>query len=110
MTMSETELAHLASPLVAIDSVNPALVPGGAGEREIASFVAGWLDRAGLTVETVASPPGRPSVIGIATAVLGPGGEGEHAEVEWVDLGDIGACAEIYLEVARRMCAPETRP
>ena len=37
-----SSLGELAAALVAIDSVNPALVPGGAGEREIASFVADW--------------------------------------------------------------------
>jgi hypothetical protein len=35
---------------VAIDSVNPALVPGGAGEAEIAAFVAGWLAERDLDV------------------------------------------------------------
>jgi acetylornithine deacetylase/succinyl-diaminopimelate desuccinylase-like protein len=37
------ELTELARRLVSIDSVNPDLVPGGAGEREIAKFVADWL-------------------------------------------------------------------
>jgi acetylornithine deacetylase/succinyl-diaminopimelate desuccinylase-like protein len=37
------ELTELARRLVSIDSVNPDLVPGGAGEREIAEFVADWL-------------------------------------------------------------------
>src|SRR5919107_3429390 len=57
---------RLVADLVAIDSVNPALVPGGAGETEIARFVAGWLERAGLEVELVEPAPGRPSVIGVA--------------------------------------------
>jgi len=47
------ELTELARRLVSIDSVNPDLVPGGAGEREIAQFVADWLRGAGLEVETV---------------------------------------------------------
>ena len=33
------DVAGLLSDLVAIDSVNPSLVPGGAGEGEIAAFV-----------------------------------------------------------------------
>jgi acetylornithine deacetylase len=45
------ELTDLASRLVAIDSVNPDLVPGGAGETEVARFVAGWLEDAGLEVQ-----------------------------------------------------------
>ena len=34
------EAARLLADLVAIDSVNPALVPGAAGEREIATYAA----------------------------------------------------------------------
>jgi acetylornithine deacetylase len=56
----------LLAELVAIDSVNPALVAGGAGEARIAAFVAGWLEHEGLEVEVVDDPPGRPSVVGIA--------------------------------------------
>src|SRR6476646_2556659 len=36
-------LRELVAELVAIDSVNPRLVPGCAGELEIARFIAGWL-------------------------------------------------------------------
>src|SRR4051794_23585593 len=62
-------LDGLVADLVAIDSVNPDLVPGGAGEREIAAFVAAWLGDAGLDVvvaEATRSHPPRPSVVGIA--------------------------------------------
>jgi acetylornithine deacetylase/succinyl-diaminopimelate desuccinylase-like protein len=55
------ELIELTSRLVAIDSVNPALVPGGNGEREIALFVAAWCTEHGLEVEVVGDA--RPSVI-----------------------------------------------
>jgi acetylornithine deacetylase len=57
------DLVDLLSRLVAIDSVNPSLVPGGAGEAEIAGFIAGWARSAGLEVETLEATPGRPSVI-----------------------------------------------
>jgi acetylornithine deacetylase len=57
---------ELLGTLVAIDSVNPALVPGGAGEAEIAAFVAGWLREAGLEVELDEAAPGRPSVVAVA--------------------------------------------
>ena len=53
----------LAASLVAIDSVNPSLVPGGAGESEIAAFVAAWARDAGLEAELLESTPGRPSVV-----------------------------------------------
>ncbi len=44
-------LRELAAALVAIDSANPALVPGGAGEHAIASFVAEWCLGRGFEVE-----------------------------------------------------------
>jgi len=53
----------LLSQLVAIDSVNPSLVPGGAGEREIAAFVSGWAQDAGLEADVLEQTPGRPSVV-----------------------------------------------
>lgn len=56
--------ADLVAAVVAIDSVNPNLVPGAAGEEEIAGFVADWLRDAGLAVELVESIRGRPSVVG----------------------------------------------
>jgi len=53
---------ELAQRLVATDSVNPALVPDGAGERAAAQVVAEWCDAHGLEVELV-GPGDRPSVI-----------------------------------------------
>jgi acetylornithine deacetylase len=64
--ISPTAVERLVADLVAIDSVNPALVPGGAGEEEVAAFVARWLADAGLEVEVVEAGPGRPSVVGTA--------------------------------------------
>ena len=45
---SLSDAIDLLSALVSIDSINPSLVPGAAGESEIARFVAGWLADAGL--------------------------------------------------------------
>ena len=59
-----SELATVLADLVRIDSVNPGLVPGGAGEAEIARYVAGWLERAGVDVAMQETAPGRPNVIG----------------------------------------------
>jgi len=56
-------LATLAR-LIRINSVNPTLVPGGAGEAEIAAFVAGALAELGMEVDTVEPEPGRISVLG----------------------------------------------
>lgn len=61
-----SEVAELVSQLVAIDSVNPDLVPGGRGEHQIAHAVADWLDRAGLDVTLDDVVPGRPNVVAVA--------------------------------------------
>ena len=57
MTADIDDLPELVSSLVSIDSVNPSLVEGGAGERAIAEFVSAWATEAGLSVETVAGDP-----------------------------------------------------
>lgn len=59
----ERDVVELLTRLVEIDSVNPSLVPGAAGEGEIAGFVADWARRAGLRTEVVEETPGRPSVV-----------------------------------------------
>ena len=58
--------AELAAQLVAIDSVNPTLVPTGGGEAAVAAVFAEWLERAGLEVHVEEVAPGRPNVVGIA--------------------------------------------
>ncbi|MHB2166789.1 M20/M25/M40 family metallo-hydrolase [Alsobacter sp. R-9] len=57
---------ELLARLVAIDSVNPDLVPGARGEAAIARFCAEWLDARGFEVHLVEEVAGRPSVVGIA--------------------------------------------
>jgi acetylornithine deacetylase len=66
-----SSLTDLTADLVRIESVNPDLVPGGAGEREIARFVASWLEGAGLDVETEEVAAGRFNVVGIARGAGG---------------------------------------
>jgi acetylornithine deacetylase len=63
MAAMRDAVIDLTSRLVAIDSVNPSLVPGGAGEGEIAAFVAGWAREAGLEAELLEATPGRPTVL-----------------------------------------------
>jgi acetylornithine deacetylase/succinyl-diaminopimelate desuccinylase-like protein len=53
----------LLDALVRIDSVNPGLDPAGAGEAQLAGYVAEWGQRAGLSVQMVEGTAGRPSVI-----------------------------------------------
>jgi acetylornithine deacetylase len=65
------DITELTRQLVAIDSVNPDLVPGGNGEAEIAAFVARWARERGLDVEVVEPVPGRPSVLATARGTGG---------------------------------------
>jgi acetylornithine deacetylase len=64
--VTERDLVELLSALVRIDSINPDLVAGAAGEGEIARFVAGWLEDAGLEVEVEEVAPGRYNAVGIS--------------------------------------------
>lgn len=56
---------RLLEDLVAIDSVNPSLVPGARGEGEIARRIAAECVSAGLMVDIVEVEPGRPNVVGV---------------------------------------------
>jgi acetylornithine deacetylase len=51
--------------LVSIDSVNPALVAGAAGEQAIARRIAAELTMIGLDVHVTEVAPGRPNVVGV---------------------------------------------
>ena len=66
-----SDLVALLSDLVAIDSVNPQLVPGGAGEGEIARAIGEWSRAAGLETEVLEATPGRPSVLARARGTGG---------------------------------------
>ncbi len=56
----------LARQLIAIDSVNPTLVPAAAGESTIAGFCAEWCQSHGFEVIRLESTPGRPSIVAIS--------------------------------------------
>ena len=62
----------------------------GAGEPVGESF---WADSA-LIAEIL-----------IPTVLFGPGGDGAHANVEWVSVGDVERCAAVFLSVAAEFCA-----
>lgn len=51
--------------LVAIDSVNPSLVAGGAGEARVAGHIAEVCRAAGLVVHASEAAPGRPNVVAV---------------------------------------------
>jgi acetylornithine deacetylase len=97
MNVELTEARELLEQLVAIDSVNPTLVAGGAGEAEIARFVAAWLERRGVEVEYQELADGRANVIG---RVRGRGGGRTlllNAHMDTVALagGDAGLVARV---------------
>jgi len=56
---------RLLRELVAVDSVNPTLVRGAAGEAEIAALIAAEMRRGGLDVSIEAVTHGRPNVVGV---------------------------------------------
>src|SRR5688572_15857615 len=51
--------------LIAIDSVNPSLVPGGAGEGEIAQYIVSRLRAMRIDAVIQEAAPGRPNVIAV---------------------------------------------
>jgi len=61
-------LRTLLRDLVAINSVNPGLVPGARGEKEAAEFLARFLEQHGIPAELQEAAHGRPNVV----AWLGP--------------------------------------
>ena len=63
VTFMNQDVIRLLEELVAIDSVNPSLVRGAAGEAQIAAFVSEWATGQGLGAEVLDVPPGRPSVL-----------------------------------------------
>lgn len=55
---------QLLKDLIAVNSINPSLVPGAAGEAAVARTIAEAMRGMGLTVETHDVAPGRPNVVG----------------------------------------------
>ena len=64
MTIDRSYLTKTLSDLVRINSINPVLVPGGAGEAEVAGYVSRSLAGCGLLVTSYEPDPGRVSVVG----------------------------------------------
>ncbi len=60
---SDQDVSSLLMGLVGINSINPSLVAGAAGESGIAEYVASWLRKAGLQVEVQEVRPSRPNVV-----------------------------------------------
>jgi len=65
-TVGRQETLELVRKLISIDSVNPDLVHGAAGEREIAEYIHAYLSRIGLDARfQYTTRENRPNVIGI---------------------------------------------
>jgi acetylornithine deacetylase len=64
---------RLLRELVAIDSVNPTLVPGARGEKEASNFLCEFLRQREIPAELEEAAPGRPNVV----ALISPPGGGE---------------------------------
>lgn len=64
LTVDRDYLVATLADLIRIDSVNPSLVPGGAGEGRIAGHVAEAGRRLGLGVTVLEGTAGRPSLVG----------------------------------------------
>lgn len=65
LSIDRDRLVGQLSDLVSINSVNPGLVPDGAGEGDIAVYVAEAMNELGLDVEVWEPEPGRPNVVGV---------------------------------------------
>ena len=61
--MNDQETIALTQQLVRIDSVNPSLVPGAAGENEIAHFIQDFAREHGIDALLEEALPGRPNVV-----------------------------------------------
>jgi len=65
LTIDSGYLTSTLADLVRINSTNPSLSPDGAGEAEIATYVAAALNDLGLSVNAYEVEPGRWNVVGI---------------------------------------------
>ncbi|HEY7258291.1 MAG TPA: M20/M25/M40 family metallo-hydrolase [Gaiellales bacterium] len=97
--MSDT--AELLAHLVGIDSINPALVPGGAGEGEIARFVSGWLGDRGLEARIDEVAPGRCNAIAVARGAGGGRSLLLYAHMDTVGVEGMAAPFEPRIEDGR---------
>lgn len=64
------DAVEIAQELIRIDSVNPELVPGAAGETDIAEWCAAWLTARGFDVERLGTQE-RPTIVGVARGTGG---------------------------------------
>ena len=63
LAIDQTYVVRTLTDLVRINSVNPSIAPDGAGEAEIAAYVASSLERVGLETAVHEPRPGRASAV-----------------------------------------------
>lgn len=80
-------LVTILKELIRIDSVNPSLVSGGAGEAEIARYTALVMRTIGLEAAVHEAEPGRPSVVGVRP---GQGGRSLMLNAHYDTVGTAG--------------------
>jgi acetylornithine deacetylase len=68
MSVDRDLVVNLLRDLVAIDSVNPTLVPGARGEAAASQFFCKFLRERGIPAELEEAAPGRPNVIALLSA------------------------------------------
>src|SRR6188472_1160645 len=68
---TDPDVVALTQALIRIDSSNPDLSSGGAGEFWIADYAGNWLNQRGFTVTRLEQRPGRPSVVALAAGTGG---------------------------------------
>ncbi len=69
--ISSEHISRVLADLVGIQSVNPALVPGGAGEEEIARHVRDFMEAIGCEARLQEVAPGRFNAVGIVRGLGG---------------------------------------
>jgi acetylornithine deacetylase len=65
ISINPESLTQMTVDMVKINSINPSLSPGGAGEAELGTYVADSLSSLGLEVTTTELTPGRVNVVGV---------------------------------------------
>lgn len=98
VTIDRDYLVNTLAGLVGINSINPSLVSGGAGEAEIAGYVARAFQELGLEVALHEPEAGRPSVVGIWR---GQGGGRSLMLNAHVDTVGVAGMAEPFAGVVR---------
>ncbi len=95
------ELTRLLGDLVAVNSINPDLVPSAPGEAEAAGHIARWLEADGLEVRLDEALAGRPNVIARARGTGGGRTLLLNGHIDTVGVGDRSELHKPRVEAGR---------